>query len=68
MPVQGYYSDRLLDNEAALAVTIVENLQRVELHPLEEAETIQQAIEREYNLKAVAAKVGNRHVFCFRPH
>ncbi len=49
---------RKLDNEAALAVTIVENLQRVDLHPLEEAETIQQAIEREYDLKAVAAKVG----------
>jgi ParB/RepB/Spo0J family partition protein len=49
---------RTLDDEAALAVTLAENLQRKDLSPLEEAETIQLAFERDYDVKAVAAKLG----------
>lgn len=49
---------RTLDDEAALAVTLAENLQRKDLSPLEEAETIQLAFDRDYDVKAVAAKLG----------
>jgi ParB/RepB/Spo0J family partition protein len=49
---------RDLDDQAALSVTIAENLQRQNLHPLEEAAEIQQALDREYDLKAVAARLG----------
>jgi len=49
---------RPLDDESALSVTIAENLQRQDLHPLEEAATIQQAFDRGYNPKAVAARLG----------
>ncbi|MBI1831521.1 MAG: ParB/RepB/Spo0J family partition protein [Planctomycetes bacterium] len=49
---------RKLDNEQALAVTIAENLLRKDLHPLEEAEAIQLAFEREYDLKAIASRLG----------
>ncbi len=49
---------RTLDDESALSVTIAENLQRQDLHPLEEAATIQQAFDRGYDVKAVAARLG----------
>jgi ParB/RepB/Spo0J family partition protein len=49
---------RRLDNEHALAVTIAENMLRQNLHPLEEAEAIQLAVEREYDLKAIASRLG----------
>ncbi|MCL4740952.1 MAG: ParB/RepB/Spo0J family partition protein [Phycisphaerales bacterium] len=49
---------RELDDESALSVTIAENLQREDPHPLEEADTIQQAFERGYDIKAVAARLG----------
>jgi ParB/RepB/Spo0J family partition protein len=49
---------RKLDDESALSVTIAENLQRQNLHPLEEAATIQQAFDRGYDVKVVAARVG----------
>lgn len=49
---------RKLDNEHALAVTIAENMLRQNLHPLEEAEAIQLALEREYDVKAIASRLG----------
>ena len=49
---------RSLDDSAALAVTITENVQRQELHPLEEAATIQQAFDRGYDVAAIASKLG----------
>jgi hypothetical protein len=49
---------RKLDNEQALAVTIAEDLLRKDLHPLEEAEAIQLAFDREYDLKAIASRLG----------
>src|SRR5262245_44307890 len=49
---------RKLDDENAYAVTIVENLQRENLHPIEEAEGIQDALNRGFSLRSVAAKLG----------
>ncbi len=49
---------RKLDNEQALTVTVAENMLRKDLHPLEEAEAIQIAFEREYDLKAIASRLG----------
>lgn len=49
---------RALDDQSALSVTIAENLQRENLHPLEEAATIQLAFDRGYDIKSVAASLG----------
>lgn len=49
---------RKLDDPSALALTLSENLQRQDLHPLEEAETIQLAFDRGYDVKAIASMVG----------
>ncbi|MFN0133114.1 MAG: ParB/RepB/Spo0J family partition protein [Phycisphaerales bacterium] len=57
---------RSLDDESALSVTIAENLQRQDLHPLEEAATIQQAFDRGYDAKAVAARLGKSVVYIAR--
>jgi ParB/RepB/Spo0J family partition protein len=57
---------RTLDDESALSVTIAENLQRKDLHPLEEAATIQQAFDRGFNPKAVAARLGKSVQFVAR--
>ncbi len=46
--------------------TIAENLQRQDLHPLEEAATIQQAFDRGYDAKAVAARLGKSVVHIAR--
>ncbi len=57
---------RTLDDESALSVTIAENLQRKDLHPLEEAATIQQAFDRGFSPKAVAARLGKSVQFIAR--
>jgi ParB/RepB/Spo0J family partition protein len=57
---------RSLDDPAALTVTIVENLQRQGLHPLEEAATIQQAFDRDYDIKAIAARMGKSVLYVAR--
>lgn len=57
---------RALDDESALSVTIAENLQRQNLHPLEEAATIQLAFDRGYNAKAVAARLGKSVAYIAR--
>jgi|GEM_PF-1415172 len=57
---------RSLDDVSALSVTIAENLQRQDLHPLEEAATIQQAFDRGYDAKAVAARLGKSVVHIAR--
>jgi ParB/RepB/Spo0J family partition protein len=49
---------RALDDPSALSVTIAENMQRQDPLPLEEAATIQQAFDRGYDIKAIAAKLG----------
>lgn len=57
---------RELSDTAALAVTLTENLQRENLHPLEEAEMIQQALDRELDLKALASRLGRTVPFLVR--
>jgi len=57
---------RQLDNEQALTVTIAENLLRKDLHPLEEAEAIQLAFYREYDLKAIASRLGKSVAYLAR--
>lgn len=57
---------RSLDDESALSVTIAENLQRRDLHPLEEAATVQLAFDRGYDAKAVAARLGKSVAFIAR--
>lgn len=57
---------RTLDDESALSVTIAENLQRQNLHPLEESATIQLAFDRGYNAKAVAARLGKSVAYIAR--
>jgi ParB/RepB/Spo0J family partition protein len=57
---------RSLDDVSALSVTIAENLQRQDLHPLEEAATIQQAFDRGYDAKTVAARLGKSVVHIAR--
>ncbi|GFO82758.1 MAG: hypothetical protein A49_23850 [Methyloceanibacter sp.] len=49
---------RSLDDEAALTITLIENLQRENLHPLEEAATIELALEGGFDLKAFASRLG----------
>lgn len=49
---------RSLDDEAALTVTLIENLQRENLHPLEEAATIELALQGGFDLKAFASRLG----------
>ncbi|MBX3394325.1 MAG: ParB/RepB/Spo0J family partition protein [Phycisphaerae bacterium] len=55
-----------LDDEAALAVTITENLQRENLHPLEEAAVIQKALDHGFDVEAVAARLGKNPQFVAR--
>lgn len=57
---------RSLDDETALAVTIAENLQRQNLHPLEEAATVQQCFDRGFDAKAVAARLGKSVLYIAR--
>lgn len=50
---------RDLTDEQALEIQVIENLQREDIHPLEEAEGYQQLIEKNnVNVQAIAEKVG----------
>lgn len=55
-----------LDDETAVAVTITENLQRENLHPLEEAAVIQKAFEHGFDAEAIAARLGKNAQFVAR--
>lgn len=57
---------RPLDDAAAQAVTIAENLQRENLHPLEEAAAFRQAIDRGQDAKSLAARLGKPVAFVLR--
>lgn len=57
---------RPLDDQAAVTVTIAENLQRENLHPLEEAAAFQQALDKGHEPKALAAKLGKSVAFVLR--
>jgi ParB/RepB/Spo0J family partition protein len=47
-----------MDDSTALSVTITENSERKNLHPLEEAATMQVALDRGEDIKVVAANLG----------
>lgn len=50
---------RDLDDVQALEVQVIENLQRADVHPLEEAEGYKQLLEKgKYDVESLAAKVG----------
>lgn len=50
---------RDLDDTQALEVQVIENLQRADVHPLEEAEGYKQLLEKgKYDVESLAAKVG----------
>lgn len=55
-----------LDDETALSVTITENLQRENLHPLEEAAVIQKALDAGFDIEAVASRLGKNPQFVAR--
>lgn len=55
-----------LDDESALSVTITENLQRENLHPLEEASVIQKALDAGFDIEAVASRLGKNPQFVAR--
>lgn len=57
---------RPLDDESAVTVTIAENLLRENLHPLEEAAGIQQALDRGHEPKKLAARLGKSVPFVLR--
>lgn len=55
-----------LDDETALSVTITENLQRENLHPLEEAAVIQKGLDAGFDIEAVASRLGKNPQFVAR--
>lgn len=57
---------RSLNDESALTVTITENLQRENLHPLEEAAVIQRAFDNGYDVQDVASRLGKTPQFVAR--
>lgn len=57
---------RRLDDEAAMAVTITENLQRENLHPLEEGRSIRAALDQGQNPRQLAARLGKPLAFVLR--
>ena len=58
---------RALDDEQALEVQVIENLQRADVHPLEEAEGYKQLLARgKYDIAALAAKVGKSESYLYQ--
>lgn len=57
---------RALDDRAALEATVVENLQREDIHPIEEAEGYERLMqEAGYNADSVAEKVGKSRSYIY---
>lgn len=58
---------RELTDEQALEVQVIENLQRQDVHPLEEAEGYKQLLERgKYEIASLAAKVGKSESYIYQ--
>lgn len=58
---------RDLDDTQALEVQVIENLQRQDIHPLEEAEGYKQLLERgKYEIADLAAKVGKSESYIYQ--
>jgi ParB/RepB/Spo0J family partition protein len=59
---------RAMDDVDALEVAVIENLQRTDVHPLEEAEGYEQLLaskERKYTVDDLAAKVGKSKAYVY---
>lgn len=58
----------MMSDEAALEVMVIENLQRADVHPLEEAQGYQALMERrpDYDVPALAAKVGKSEGYIYQ--
>jgi ParB/RepB/Spo0J family partition protein len=57
---------RELDDKAALEIQVIENLQREDLHPLEEAEGYRNLMEHhQYSAEGLAAKVGKSKAYIY---
>jgi ParB family chromosome partitioning protein len=58
---------RDLDDEQALEVQVIENLQRSDVHPLEEAEGYKQLLEKgKYDIDGLAGKVGKSESYIYQ--
>ncbi|MEW6234724.1 MAG: ParB/RepB/Spo0J family partition protein [Candidatus Omnitrophota bacterium] len=57
---------REMDDLQALAITVTENLQREDLHPLEEAQGIQSLLDHGWTLEQTAAQIGKSPRFTAR--
>jgi ParB/RepB/Spo0J family partition protein len=55
-----------LDDEAALEAMVIENSQRADVHPLEEADGIAALRDRGKTIEEIAAKLGRPPAFCHR--
>lgn len=59
--------ERNLDDKAVLEIQVIENLQRVDIHPLDEALGYQELIQRHgYDADTLAAKVGKSSSYIYQ--
>ena len=56
---------RLLSHEEVVEIQIVENLQRTDLHPLEEAEAYQRLLNSKYDVARIAERVGRSVAYVY---
>lgn len=57
---------RELDDKQVLEIQVIENLQRRDVHPIEEAEGYQQLMQRHgYSADAIAAKIGKSRAYVY---
>lgn len=56
----------LLNDPEALEVAVIENLQREDVHPLEEAAGFRALLEHGYDVPAIAAKIGKDETYIYR--
>lgn len=56
----------LLNDPEALEVAVIENLQREDVHPLEEAEGFRALLEHGYDVPGIAAKIGKDETYIYR--
>lgn len=56
----------LLNDPEALEVAVIENLQREDVHPLDEAEGFRALLEHGYDVPGIAAKIGKDETYIYR--
>jgi len=59
--------ERRLDDKAVLEIQVIENLQRADIHPLEEANGYRELLDKhEYTIETIAAKVGKSESYIYQ--